>query len=175
MVLHSLMNEYHPINDVASVLSILSEISVWGGLTDTQQAEIFQRLETGAFKKGEYIFHEGDQPSHIYILKKGRIEIVTSDGEVSVCKESVQVGGCFGIVALLAVQTYTASALATEDSEVMVLSREALLSLYKEDTPLFALLMMNVAREIARKLTTTDEVLLHYVHELKDGQSSKLV
>jgi CRP/FNR family transcriptional regulator, cyclic AMP receptor protein len=169
------MNEYHPIDDIASVLSILSEISVWGGLTDGQQGEIFQRLEAGTFRRGEYIFHEGDQPSHIYILKKGKIEIVTSDGEVSVCKESVQVGGCFGIVALLAVQTYTASALATEDSEVMVLSREALLSLYKEDTPLFALLMMNIAREIARKLTTTDEVLLHYVHELKDGQSSKLV
>jgi CRP/FNR family cyclic AMP-dependent transcriptional regulator len=161
---------YHPLEDINSVISILSRISVWGGLTDEQQAEIYQRLEVGTFRKGEYVFHKGDEPSHIYIVKSGRIEITTSDQGVSVQKEAVETGGCFGVIALMAVQTYTATAIAAEDTEVMVLSRKALLGLYHEDIRLFALLIMNIAREIARKLTITDEVLLQWVHECKDGE-----
>jgi CRP-like cAMP-binding protein len=61
-----------------------------------------------------------------------------------------------------------ATAIAVEDSEVMVLSRQALLGLRNEDIELFALLMMNVAREIARRLKLTDDILLHYMHEHKD-------
>jgi CRP/FNR family cyclic AMP-dependent transcriptional regulator len=160
---------YHPLEDIDSVISILSRISVWGGLTDEQQAEVYRRLEVGTFRKGEYIFRKGGEPSHIYILKSGKIEIVTADQDVSVRKETVETGGCFGIIALMAVQTYTGTAIAVEDTEVMVLSRQALLGLYHEDIKLFALLMMNIAREIARKLTTTDEILLQCVHELKDG------
>jgi CRP-like cAMP-binding protein len=141
---------------------------VWGGLTDDQQSEIYRRLEVGTFRKGEYIFRKGDQPSHIYILKRGKIEIVTSDQDVSVRKETVEIGGCFGVIALMAVQTYTGTAIAAEDTEVMVLSRQALLGLYHEDIQLFALLMMNIAREIARRLKLTDDILLQYVREHKD-------
>jgi CRP/FNR family transcriptional regulator, cyclic AMP receptor protein len=160
---------YHPLEDIDSVISILSRISVWGGLTEEQQSEIYQRLEVGTFRKGEYVFRKGDQPSHIYILKSGKIEIVTSDQDVSIRKETVETGGCFGVIALMAVQTYTGTAMAVEDTEVMVLSRQALLELYHEDIKLFALLIMNIAREIARKLTITDEVLLQCIHERKDG------
>jgi CRP-like cAMP-binding protein len=162
------MTTYHPIDDIASVIKILSEISVWGGLSDDQQAEIYHRLEVGTVKKGEYIFHKGDEPSHIYIVKSGKIEIVATDGDVNVTKESIGVGQCFGVIALLAVQTYTAHAVAVEDTELMVLSKQAMLTLYQEDIHLFAQLMMNIAREIARKLTVTDEALLHFAHELKD-------
>ena len=166
------MKTYYPINDLNSVVKILSEISVWGGLTDEQQAEIYHRLEVGIFKKGEYIFHKGEQPTHVYIVKCGKIEIVNSDGEGTVRKEVIETGGCFGVIALMAVQTYAASAITAEDSEVMVLSRQALLGLYNEDVRLFALLMMNIAREIARKLTVADEALLHYAHEIRNEKSS---
>jgi hypothetical protein len=33
---------------------------------------------------------------------------------------------------------------------------------------LFSLLMMNIARELARRLELTDEILLHYVHKHKE-------
>ncbi len=163
------MKAYRPLEDIDSVIPILSQISVWGGLTEEQRAQIYRRLEVGTFEKGEHVFEKGDQPSHIYILKSGRIEITTSDRDVSVRKETVETGGCFGVIALMAVQTYTGTAVAAEDTEVMVLSRPALLGLYHEDIKLFALLMMNIAREIARKLTATDETLLQCVHELKRG------
>ncbi len=162
------MTTYSPLKDVDSVASILSRISIWGGLTSEQQEKIYRRLEVGTFKKGEYIFRKGDQPSHIYIVKSGKIDLCTSDQVVSVQKETLETGGSFGVAALMAMQTHMVTAIAAEDSELMVLSRQALLGLLHEDVKLFALLMMNIAREIARRLKMTDDILLEYVRKHKD-------
>ena len=141
---------------------------MWGGLTTKQQEKIYKRLEVGTFKKGEYIFRQGEQPTHIYLVKTGRVELLTSDQEVTVHKETITAGGSFGVAALMAMQKSTISAVALEDSEIIVLSRKALIELRHEDAELFALLMMNVARELARKLIMTDDMLLQHVREHKD-------
>lgn len=158
------MKTFEPIKDIESVIAILSRISIWGGMTDAQQEKIFKRLEVGAFEKGEYIFQKGDQPTHVYIVKSGKVDLLASDKDVSIRKETIVDGGSFGIASLMAMQPHMATAIAVEDSEIMVLSRQALLGLAHEDIHLFALLMMNIAREIARRLKLTDDILLQYVH-----------
>jgi CRP-like cAMP-binding protein len=162
------MTTFDPLKDLGSVNAILSKTSVWGGLTEKQQEKIYKRLEIGTFKKGEVIFRKGDQPTNIYIVKSGKVDLLASDEDVTIQKETVMAGGSFGVAALMSMQPHMATAIAVEDSEVMVLSRQALLGLRNEDIELFALLMMNVAREIARRLKLTDDILLHYMHEHKD-------
>ncbi len=53
-----------------------------------------------------------------------------------------------------------------EDTTLIVLSRRAL---YQEDIALFALLMMNLARELARRLQFMDELLLESFHMHEQG------
>lgn len=159
------MKTYHPLGDIESVNTILSCTSVWGGLTEEQQEKIYRRLEVGTFKKGEYVFRKGEQPTHLYLVKSGAVEIITSDEDVSIHKETVTAGGSFGVAALIAMQTSSVTAIALEDSEIIVLSRKALLDLRHEDTEVFALLMMNMAREVARKLLSTDSMLLQHLHD----------
>ena len=69
----------------------------------------------------------------------------------------------------MGMRKHTATAVAVEDSHVLVLSWQALLRLRKEDTQLFSLLMLNIARELARRLELTDEILLHYIRTHKEG------
>lgn len=166
------MKTYDPLTDIESVNAILSRISVWGGLSSEQQEKIYKRLEIGRFAKGEYIIRKGEQPTHIYLVKSGAVDLVTSDEDVVVHKETIIEGGSFGVAALMAVQTSTISALAVEDSEVIVMSRKSLLDLRHDDLELFALLMMNVARELARKLILTDDMLLRHVHDDAGEHSS---
>jgi len=161
------MKTYSPLHDIDSVKTILSKISVWGGFTDEQQGKIYKLIEIGIFRKGEHIFCKGDQPTHIYIIKSGMVDIFLSDQEVNIQKETVETGGCFGMAALMAMYPFMATAIAAEDSEIMVLSRQALLGLRHEDTELFALLMMNISRELARRLKSSDNMLLQHVHEHK--------
>jgi CRP-like cAMP-binding protein len=161
------MKSFVSLDNIDSVLSILSQIAIWGGLSDEQRSKVFKRLEVGIYKKGEYIFRKGDQPSHIYIVKKGRIDLFISDRDTVIEKETLTVGGCFGVASLMAMATHMGTAIAREDSEILVLSRQSLLELRHEDIHLFALLMMNIAREIARRLKLTDDILLNYAHEHK--------
>ena len=165
------MKSFVPLDNIDSVLSILSKIAIWGGLSDEERSKVFKRLEVGFFKKGEYIFQKGDQPSHIYIVKSGKIDLFISDRDTIIEKETLAAGGCFGVAALMAMATHMGTAIAREDSEILVLSRQSLLELRHEDIHLFALLMMNIAREIARRLKLTDDILLNYVHGHKDPAS----
>lgn len=76
------MNTFTPLMDVESVRSILSHISILGGTTEPQHDKIFQRLESTVFKQGEHVFQKGDEPTHIYIVKSGRIDLLFSDNQV---------------------------------------------------------------------------------------------
>jgi len=64
---------------------------------------------------------------------------------------------------------HAATAIAREDSDVIVLSKRALLRLQKEDAALFSLLMMNIARELARRLRLTDDILLRLMRNPDSG------
>jgi CRP-like cAMP-binding protein len=163
------MKKFIPLQDIESVLPILSNIAIWGGTTERQQQEIFKLLEVGAFKEGEYIFQKGDEPSHIYIVKSGKIGLLIADEEVTLEKKVLEAGECFGEASLMSMQRHTTNAVALENSEVMVLSKQAFLRLKSEDIQLFALLMMNIARELARRLKLTDDILLYYIQTHKGG------
>ena len=154
------MKEYTPLKDVEPVISILSKISFLGGVSDAQRNKIFRLLEIVFFKKGEYVSKRGEEPSHIYIIKTGKIALLITDNEVAVRKREFNVGDCFGEAAMLSMINNTASFVAAEESELIVLSRMALNQLRREDPNLFCILIMNLARELARKLQFTDEILL---------------
>ena len=154
------MNPFLPLENPATVVSILSQISIFGGVTDDQQKKIFSRLETAIFKQGQYVFQKGDEPSHIYIVRSGCIELFIPDRGAMIEKKRLGVGECFVQVAVLSIHQHTVSAVALEDSEIIVFSKHLLHQLHHEDIGLFALLMMNIARELARRLQFADELLL---------------
>jgi len=158
------MKIYTPLKDIESVLSILSKISIFGGVMESQRNEIFKRLETAIFEKGESIFNKGDEPTHIYIVKSGTINLLITDGELVIQKKELGVGESFGEASLMSMHTHTATAVAAEKSEIIVLSRHAMNLLRHEDPGLFSLLLINIARELARRLKMTDDILLHYMH-----------
>jgi CRP/FNR family cyclic AMP-dependent transcriptional regulator len=159
------MKEYAPLKDVESVLSILTKISFLGGVSDEQREQIFRYLEIGFFRKGEYVSRKDEEPSHIYIIKSGKIDLMITDEEVAIKKREFNVGDCFGEAAMLSMNNHTASFMAAQDCELIVLSRRNLNQLRREDPTLFCILMMNFARELARKLQYTDAMLLKEEHE----------
>ena len=162
------MKTFVPLVNIETVIPILSKIAIFGGFEDRQLHEIFKYLEEAIFRQGDYVFQKGDDPSHIYIVKNGKIDLLITNQQVVLRKKTLAVGDCFGEASLMAMHKHTATAIAIEDSEVMVLSRRALLQLQREDSKMFSLLMMNIARELARRLELTDEILLHYVDKYKD-------
>ena len=164
------MLRHVPLTDFESVSAIISKLRIFGGVTDAQREIIFRKLELWRFKEGECVFCKGDEPAAIYVVKSGAVDIQIRRGDVTINKHELRVGESFGEASMMSMHLHTATAMAASDSEVLVLSRRALIQLRHEDIELFALLMMNLARELARRLYLTDQMLLEAT-----AQNAKLV
>jgi len=147
---------------IDEVMPILNKISIFGGLSEKQLHALFQLLEQVSYKKDEYVFRQGDEPSHIYVIISGTVKLIMEEHGTPLELIVFTEGHNFGETSMIGIQPHSASALAVEDTELIVLSRKALLSLHTADPELFGILILNIAREACRRIHNTDEVLLHY-------------
>lgn len=149
--------------DIEDILPILSKISIFAGLSEKQLYTLFRLLEKAHYKAGENIFIEGQQPSHIYIVQSGGVKLIANAEQTPLELIVFEEGQCFGETSVIGIQPHAATAISVKDAELIVLSRNALLSLFKVDLELFSILILNIAREACRRLHRTDEILMHYV------------
>jgi CRP-like cAMP-binding protein len=57
------------------VRAILRKITIFAGLTEQKLCRVLELLEEVTYQPGEHIFEQGQQPSHIYIIKSGRVKL----------------------------------------------------------------------------------------------------
>lgn len=153
---------YEPILDIESVLAILNEISIFAGLSEVQLHTLFQHLNKVKFKTNETVFEQGDKPDHIYIVKIGKVKLVIWEDDTPLELVKFPIGHCFGEASVIGIQPHKGTAIAECETELIVLSRQALMSIYDSDKELFSILILNIAREVCRRLHAADDVLLHY-------------
>jgi CRP-like cAMP-binding protein len=151
-----------PPPDISDILPILNDISIFAALSNGQLCNLISLLERIRYKTGDRIFTEGQQPSHIYIVMSGRVKLVVGAEQTPLELAIFGKGECFGETSVIGIQPHSATTIAIEETELLVLSRNTLLSLLKSDLELFSVLILNIAREACRRLRKTDQVLLHY-------------
>lgn len=103
------------------------------------------------FAADEHIFLAGESGSEMFIVRSGKVAI-KSGGMIL---ESVGPGGLFGEMALIDGSPRSATAVATEPSEIAVLQQPGLLGLIQQN-PKFALTVMQL---MARRIRRTNESL----------------
>jgi CRP-like cAMP-binding protein len=155
--------EYRPLSHVENVLAILNKISILAGLSDKQLRFLFELLEEVRYAAGETIFEQGQEPSHIYVVQSGKVKLVVDREQAALELMVFEEGYCFGESSVIGIQRHSATTIAVQDTSLIVLSRKALLSIYKSDLELFSILILNIAREACRRLHSSNETLLHYV------------
>ena len=158
--------------DFESIAPIIKKIALFGGLTDEQINSVGALLETVSYRHGDLIFQEGKEPSHIYIIKSGKVKIVCETKNKNPFEIVVlDVGECFGETSVIGILPHSGSALATEETELIVLSRNILMKLYQTDAKLFGIIILNIAREACRRLYRTNYALLQYAS--KSGEDAE--
>jgi len=154
---------YYPLLDIEKIIPILNKISILGGLREQQLYSIFKLLKKVNYEPNEYIYHRGDEPSHIYIVQYGKVKIVIDENNVSLELITFTTGACFGETAVIGIQPHSTSAVAVEATELIVLERQALLSIFESDKELFSMLILNIAREACRRLHKSDDMLAQFI------------
>jgi CRP-like cAMP-binding protein len=147
--------------------NVLSKISIFGGLRPEALSLLLERAQPVRVEKDDVFFREGDPGGALYVLQSGRVNVlksyVTPSGETKWIRiAEIKGGECFGEVSLLAVMPRSATVVAVEPCEALRLRYTDLHSLYEKNIEQFALLMMNLGREVARRLWKTDELLIDF-------------
>jgi CRP-like cAMP-binding protein len=144
------------------ILPILKEISIFAGLREEGLRHIVSLCETRAYAPGDVIVKEETPATDIYIIVKGTVKIVLDFDRdpLEICE--MHRGDCVGEASVIGILRHSASAVAIDDVTVLALSSTALMDAFEEDKEFFAMLILNIARELARRLYRTNQILLQY-------------
>jgi CRP-like cAMP-binding protein len=133
--------------------STLQKYSLFGGLLTDQIERLLPLLEEEVYEEGDRIIVEGTPNDKIRFILEGRVAVVKQGTVLSTFGE----GDAFGEMEVLDVMPSAATIKALTHLRVMSISNRALREIYKIDLKTFALLIMNLARDLSRRLRHMDE------------------
>jgi CRP-like cAMP-binding protein len=117
-------------------------------------------LRLRRYRKDETIFHQGDPGDALYVVASGRVKVVLPSpdtGEPAILATLAR-GQFFGELAMLDGQPHSASVVALEPTEALVLGREDFERLFESEPSIRRSLVLALAREL-RRLTDHVEAL----------------
>lgn len=133
----------------------LQEYALFGGLSPEDIELIKPYLGGASYEPGDAIIREGEPNGRIHFIIEGRVEVTKRSRRIVELGE----GDAFGEVEVLDVQPAVASIRALAPTRLVYLSNHCLHEVYKAQPKAFAMLIMNLARELARRLRRMDEVI----------------
>ena len=137
-------------------VAMIGEVPIFGLLDDEEREALAEMMDSREFKQNEIVFHYGDPGGEIFIIRGGRVELFVEsmEGTKIMLSENEQ-GDVLGELSFLDGGPRTATAVACEDTQMLVLNRERLLD-FIDKHPHAA---MDVLTVIGRRLRATDELL----------------
>ncbi len=147
----------------------LREIGLFGALAEDVLEHLARSIKTVRATPGETIFHEGES---------GREMFVVLDGEVEVTKRSrrgrdtrvalLGPADWFGEMSVLDMQARSATVRAVAPSRLARFTSEDMDALYRFDLKSYALIVLNIARDLSRRLRVTDGILADFAVNVLD-------
>lgn len=110
-------------------------------------------------KAGGFFFREGDPANSMYVLETGRVTVSKGWQGFEMLLRHLGEGDCFGEMALLDLFPRSATVRAETDCRAIEVSASNLYRLFEHNAVQFALIQMNIAREMSRRLRVTDDLL----------------
>lgn len=117
-------------------------------------------------KKGATVMIEGDRENYMFILVAGRLQIIKRDeGNADKKLATVRAGKSIGEMSVIDGMNHSATAIAVEDSELLLLTKHNF-DMLLERNPVMGLVMMKkIASLMSLRLRQTSGVLVDYLDE----------
>jgi CRP/FNR family cyclic AMP-dependent transcriptional regulator len=140
-------------------IKLLQGMPIFGGI----RADVLQFLlglcPVVSVPTNEYFFHEHDQADSMFVLELGKVAVLKSWHGQEYLLKILKEGDCFGEMAVMDLAPRSASIRAVEDCAAICVSAANLYKLYEQDPKQFALIQMNMGREVSRRLREADDRL----------------
>lgn len=142
------------------IFVLLKQVPIFAVLTSKELVEIEKIVHRRKYKKGEFVIRKGDPGLGMYIIVKGSVEIIEED-KVTEQKilATLNDGSFFGDLALLDESPRSASAVTTNDSDIIGFFRPDFLDLLYRKPKLGIKVLLALAKVIGERLRHTNELL----------------
>jgi CRP/FNR family transcriptional regulator, cyclic AMP receptor protein len=136
----------------------LGSIPIFAGLNAAALSEIALAVEEAAFRTGDIIVREGEPGNRMFIIFSGRVEVVkhlaqTHETVLAVLRPK----DFLGEMSIIECVARSASVRAVEDTSLFALKGTDLYRLFRRQPDQYAIVILNIARDLSRRLRAIDE------------------
>ncbi|MFO0755948.1 MAG: cyclic nucleotide-binding domain-containing protein [Byssovorax sp.] len=155
-------------------LERLREIGLFGGLSDEVLETFVAALPVIEVGPGQNIFKEGDAGRELFVLLDGEVEILRCSKRGHETRMAILgPGDWFGEMSVLDVLPRSATTRAVAPTRLIRFTAHDLDTLYRRDIRSYALVVLNISREISRRLRVADGLLADVVSNMMDHYGRK--
>lgn len=140
-------------------IELLQQMPIFGAVDAETLEFLLAPAPVVEVRAGSFFFHEGDPAHAMFVLETGDVTISKHWRGHELLLRRLGPGDCFGEMALLDLFPRSASVRADADCRAIELSAANLYRLFDRDPAQFAVIQMNIGRELSRRLRVTDDLL----------------
>jgi len=138
--------------------TFLQAIPIFAGLTHGALGEIASAIQEAVFHKDDIIVREGEPGNRMFIIGEGSVEVVKHLGRPHETVLAVLLPKDFlGEMSIIDTVARSASVRAVEETTLFALSGIDLYRLFQKHPDQYAIVILNIARDISRRLRLLDE------------------
>ena len=140
-------------------IELLQRMPIFGAIRDDTLRVLLDGAGTVAVRPGECFFREGEAANSMYVLESGCASVLKAWQGRDFVLHQLDAGDCFGEMALMDLCPRSATVRADAACRAITFTSADLFRVFESDAEQFALIQMNLGREVCRRLRATDELL----------------
>ncbi|OGR99047.1 MAG: hypothetical protein A2016_06520 [Elusimicrobia bacterium GWF2_62_30] len=146
------------------VWKAIKKVPFFKGLKDTEIMQVIKIADSRRYRKGEIIFRKKDIGNSFFIVKEGKVKIFTSiGGDKKKTFAFLKRGDFFGEMSLLGGRVRSASAQASEETELYVISKKNFKRLIMANPEFTLKLLQTLADRLTRADREIASMLFHNI------------
>jgi CRP/FNR family transcriptional regulator, cyclic AMP receptor protein len=148
----------------------LRNIGLFGALTDEVLQHLATSLEVMSPTPGTFLFREGEPAREMFVVLAGEVEVLKRSRRQTETRVALLgPGDWFGEMSIVDVQPRSASVRALAPSRLLRISAADLDALYRYDLKAYSLIVLNLARELSRRLRVADGIIADLIANVTES------
>jgi CRP/FNR family transcriptional regulator, cyclic AMP receptor protein len=147
----------------------LRNIGLFGALSDDVLEYLSTLLTVENPPAGATLFREGEDANAMFVVINGEVEVLKKSKRAVEARVAVLgPGDWFGEMSIVDIQPRSATVRALAPSRLLRISSADLDALYRHDLRSYAIIILNLARELSRRLRVADGILADLISNVMD-------
>jgi CRP/FNR family cyclic AMP-dependent transcriptional regulator len=137
----------------------LKNVTIFAGLDDSALTLLMERAERITVPTGAVVVREGEPGNQFYLIASGAVRVCKRfDRSDEVELAHLKAGDFFGEMCILETLARSATVQSVADTVLFILTPMAFHDLFKAMPAQHSILLLNIARDLSRRLRRLDEI-----------------